>query len=276
MIMNFPVSVVSAINIRRNVILSVVEISEKSVLEPLFSGWEETMIYSCLQGLMGRAYADNERNPQSAQLLLGDFCFFSGKPDKDLIRNKPSDWKSGFIIMVPRDQKWASAIEEVWKSSAKKVSRYAIKKNPHGFNREHLEKIVRQVPAPFSLRMIDQELYDQIMAEPWSRDLCAQFEGYEDYKTRGIGVAAVVEGRVVSGASSYSVYREGIEIEIDTRADYRRRGAALACGAKLILECLDKGLYPSWDAQNPGSVALSEKLGYEFDYEYHVYEIIGF
>lgn len=81
---------------------------------------------------------------------------------------------------------------------------------------------------------------------------------------------------MVSGASSYTVYRGGIEIEIDTRIDYRRQGLALACGAKLIMECLKRGLYPSWDAQNPGSVALSQKLGYHFDREYPVYEINGF
>ena len=93
--------------------MSIVEISDKSILEPLFSGWEETMIWSCLQGIMGRAYGNDGEKPQSAQVVLGDFCFFSGKPDKELIRNKPSGRKSDFIIMVPRDSQWASAIEEV-------------------------------------------------------------------------------------------------------------------------------------------------------------------
>ena len=49
--------------------------------------------------------------------------------------------------------------------------------------------------------------------------------------------------------------------ETDTREDHRRKGLAYACGAKLILECLERELYPSWDAQNMWSVALAEKLG---------------
>ena len=69
---------------------------------------------------------------------------------------------------------------------------------------------------------------------------------------------------------------KGIEIEIDTREDHRRKGLAYACGAKLVLECLEKGLYPSWDAQNKWSVALAEKLGYHFSQEYVAYEIIGY
>ena len=81
------------------------------------------------------------------------------------------------------------------------------------------------------------------------------------------------KGRIVSGASSYSRYDKGIEIEIDTEKAHRRRGLATAAGAALILECLSRGLYPSWDAQNKWSVALAEKLGYHFDHEYVAYEV---
>lgn len=69
------------------------------------------------------------------------------------------------------------------------------------------------------------------------------------------------------------MYDGGIEIEIDTRQDYRRKGLALACGARLILECVKRDLYPSWDAHNKGSVALSQRLGYHFDKEYTAYEV---
>ncbi|MBR5980868.1 MAG: GNAT family N-acetyltransferase [Firmicutes bacterium] len=76
---------------------------------------------------------------------------------------------------------------------------------------------------------------------------------------------------IVSVASSYTAFREGIEIEIDTEEEYRRKGLASAAGAALILSCLDDGLYPGWDAANLESVHLSEKLGYEFDCEYPCY-----
>ena len=42
-----------------------------------------------------------------------------------------------------------------------------------------------------------------------------------------------------------------------------------------LLRCLEEGLYPSWDAQNKNSLHLAEKLGYEFDHEYTVYEVSG-
>ena len=73
------------------------------------------------------------------------------------------------------------------------------------------------------------------------------------------------DGVPVSGASSYSSYRDGIEIQIDTKREYRRKGLASISGAALILECLERGLYPSWDAQNKESVILAKKLGYHYD-----------
>ena len=82
--------------------------------------------------------------------------------------------------------------------------------------------------------------------------------------------------RVIGGASSYSYYTHGIEIEVDVLPDYRRRGIAAACCAKLILTCLDRNLYPSWDAQNKWSVALAEKLGYHYSHDYVVYEVTNF
>ena len=77
----------------------------------------------------------------------------------------------------------------------------------------------------------------------------------------------------ISGAAAYSRYRDGIEVEIDTKKEYRRKGLAYCCGAKLVLECLNRSLYPSWDAQNKASVALAEKLGYHYDHDYLAFEV---
>ena len=90
----------------------------------------------------------------------------------------------------------------------------------------------------------------------------------------GRGMVILKNGIIVAGASSYTRYREGIEIEVDTIEPERRKHlATIACSA-LILNCLEEGLYPSWDAQNMNSVHLAEKLGYEFDHEYAAYEVV--
>ncbi len=105
----------------------------------------------------------------------------------------------------------------------------------------------------------------------WSHDFCVNFRNDADFLARGLGVAVLRAGELVAGAASYTLYDGGIEIEIDTRPDCRRQGLAAACGARLILECLERGLYPSWDAHDLRSVALAEKLGYRRGAAYPVY-----
>lgn len=105
-------------------------------------------------------------------------------------------------------------------------------------------------------------------------DFVSAFESKEKYLQIGRGMVILKDGQIVSGASSYTRYKEGIEIEVDTiEAERRKHLATIACSA-LILNCLEEGLYPSWDAQNINSVRLAEKLGYEFDHEYVAYEVV--
>ena len=86
-------------------------------------------------------------------------------------------------------------------------------------------------------------------------------------------VIATKDGEIVAGISSYSGYHGGIEIEVVTREDYRRKGLACIGGARMLLECEKRGLYPNWDAANKMSVGLAEKLGYHFSHEYYVYKV---
>ncbi len=247
----------------------------------IFGAWEETIIWSCLQGIMGHIYADDEQCPHSAAAMLGDFAFFAGRPARELILHKPEDCPKDFIIMVPENDAWGRMIEDCWKEKARKVSRYAMKKEPWIFDKEHIDRewlgrLRDALPGGYELKLIDEDIYRQCREREWSRDLVSQYKDYEIYERLGLGVAVVKDGKVVSGASSYSSYAGGIEIEIDTHEPFRRMGLAAACGAGLILECHRRGLYPSWDAQNKWSVALAEKLGYHYSHEYPAYEIWGY
>ena len=249
------------------------EVNGEQKAATLFGGWQETMIWSCVQGIMGHLYTDSVQNPKSVMAILGDFSFFAGAANHELVSYKP-DWCSqDFIIMTAPSPEWFDVIEKVYGNRAKKVSRYAFKKEPEVFDKEKLKAFAESVEGEYTLRMIDRELFDHCREQEWSRDLVSLFADYDAYQRTGLGIVALKEGEPVSGASSYSSYRGGIEIEIDTKNEYRRQGLATACGARLILECLERGLYPSWDAQNLWSVALAEKLGYHLEHEYTAYEI---
>lgn len=67
-------------------------------ISPLFAGWPETMIWSCLQNVMGRILANDNEHPTAAMAVLGDFCFLAGEPDKELAACMPAYCQKDFII----------------------------------------------------------------------------------------------------------------------------------------------------------------------------------
>lgn len=234
-------------------------------IAPLFDGWDEAMVWSCLQGCMGYTLADNDEHPTAAQIVVGDFCFLAGTPCRNLVE------QANASLLIPRTEDWRPLIESVWGNRVELTQRYAIKKEPQVFDVPKLTRFVEELSPGYTLSPIDERIYAAVMREDWSRDLCSQFEDSADYARRGLGFVALYQGYPVAGASSYAVYRGGIEIEIDTKEEFRRQGLATACGARLILECLKRGLYPSWDAHDLRSVALAEKLGYHRGQPYPVY-----
>jgi len=253
------------------------ETSQMQRIEPLFQDIQETFVWSCLQGMMGEAWADRIDNPACARILIADVCLFAGDSSSpealSLVKEIPSSFPKKSILMIPENEAWGQLIEKVWENRYRKFNRYAFKKEKHVFDPVKLKSFVDKLPEGYELAPVDEKIYYHLKQEDWSSDLCSQFPAYEEFRKKGLGFVVLHEGQPVSGASSYTVYREGIEIEIDTKPEYRRKGLATVCAAALILECLNRGLYPSWDAANRESLALAEKLGYHFDKEYLAYQV---
>lgn len=249
----------------------ILTVTDTKGVAKLFQGWQETLIWSCLQGVMGKVYATE--NNRSAMAVLGDFCFFAGEVSEELLRFRPEGIPWEFMILTPQNELWGRKIEEMYGEKARKFTRYAIQKEPEAFDRKHLREAVQALPKGYVLREIDEELYERCLEQEWSEDFVAQYRDYDMFAAWGLGIVALKDDEIVCGASSYSSYRGGIEIEVDTLEWYRRQGLAYACCAQLILNALDRGWYPSWDAHNMASVQLAQKLGYHLDHPYTAYEI---
>jgi len=215
--------------------------------------------------------------PQAALCESADFLFLAGeaqeKETERILRSWRGERAGQFVILVPRDPACGSLIEEIFGPAAKAEKRFAFQKGGENFDRAHLKRLAENHPANVQLRPFDRELYRMAQQADWSRDFVSQFRGEDDYLKRGIGVAALRGGELVGGASSYTVYRGGIEVQIETRSDLRRQGIAGACGAQLILNCMERGLYPSWDAANEESARLARRLGYRDAGPYACWEL---
>ena len=250
------------------------KVTETETVAELWKDWQESLVWGAMQGVMGEIYAT--KTAESSMIILGDFAYFAGAPDEELVQFKPDWCTQDFIILVPENEAWARLIERCYGERAKRVMRYAIKKEPGIFDREKLQKLAQAVPEGYEVKLIDEALYRQCRKEAWAWDFVARYDSYELYEKIGLGVAVLKDGEMAAGVSSYSSFREGIEIEIVTKEEHRRKGLATVCAARILLECMDRGWYPSWDAQNLWSVGLAQKLGYHYSHEYPAYEIRGY
>lgn len=86
-------------------------------IKEIFENWNETLIWSCLQGIMGEIHMS--RTEDAAMAILGDFIFYAGTPSEEFVRMKPESCKQDFVIMVPQNEEWGKLIEMCYGDRAK-------------------------------------------------------------------------------------------------------------------------------------------------------------
>lgn len=239
-------------------------------LVPMFDSMDSTIVQSYLQGHMGTAYADDLEKPAAAQIIVGIFVFYAGDPDTDAAKEMLNNLPDYNLIIVDSDG-WKKRIEAIHSNKFEKFHRYSLERNPGHLDRDHMQSIMSSLPEGYEIKKVDKDIAEKTSFNELSEDFVSQFESVDDFIARGVGYAVLHNGEVVSAATSFSIYDEGIEIEIGTDPAYRRKGLAAVTAAALIMDCLDKGLYPSWDAANTESLKLAEKLGYRFKEAYDTY-----
>lgn len=121
----------------------------------LFDGWEETLVYSCLEGTMGEIYSTHDG--LSAMAMINDFCFLSGAPSGELAAFRPEN-RGGFIIMVPQNEGWAQIIKSVYGRRTALLTRYATKKNTV-FDTVRLRNLAAP-PEGYRIEMIGRHIYE--------------------------------------------------------------------------------------------------------------------
>lgn len=241
-------------------------------LVPMFESSDSTIILSYLQGHMGNAWVDDLENPTVAQITVGIFVFYAGDPStkeaEELLCNLPE-----LTLAIVNSDEWKCRIESVHSDASEKFQRYSFEKNPEHLNRTHIQNLLSKLPEGYEIKKVDDKIANESSFHELSEDFVSQFESIDGFIKRGVGYAILREGEVVAAATSFSVYDGGIEIEIATHPDYRRKGLATIVASALILDCLDSGKYPSWDGANSESVELAKKLGYVFKESYDTYFI---
>lgn len=233
-------------------------------LRNLFKDIRFHMGNSVLDGMMGVAYTDNISNPNFAILIVRKYCFMSGIIDEKSLQQLINE-KLKQYILIPSDN-LKNIIEKIFKNNINKLERYSIKKTPI-FDIQKLKEYVDKVPEEYYIQEIDKNIAERIKQEKFINIT-------DNYEKKGIGYCCTYNNEIIGVASSNIFYKDGIEVNIKTKEEYRKKGIATALASKLILKCLEKDIKISWDAANLSSLGLAKKLGFEYDSTYNIYKFI--
>lgn len=251
--------------------------NHRSIIEPLFTDIYDTAILSCFQGYMGRAWTNDDENPVCALIQNEEFCYLAGEETKEetkeLIRNVLQLTGLKEVLLMPQKDSLGKIVEENLGKPYEKRERHKMKKRKLPFDTEVLTSVIAYLPEEYQLTDIRGNWYDEALKEDWTEGFVSAFSSKEDFEKKGFGKIIIHKGKIISGASSFTVYDEGIEVMIATSKDYRKQGLAKITAAALILESEKRGLYPNWDARNLTSVHIAKSLGYEYDGPYTAYRI---
>jgi hypothetical protein len=231
---------------------------------------------SILEGQMGRALADDPENPSVAVLeatslelsiLGGD----SRHPEAErFLRGL-----AAAATLICSNTEWEQAVRRIHRGRLVFVPRYAF--TSESLSVKKLESLRDQVPPEFDVESMDLTLARRLASEDssFAADHMLNFESPDDFVDRGFGFCALHGESIVCAATTFAVCASGLEIQINTRDAYRRRGLATAVAARLLLHSKSLGLDPNWDAGSLSSVGLAEKLGYTPQDQYTMFVYAG-
>jgi len=113
-------------------------------------------------------------------------------------------------------------------------------------------------------RMMAADLPIMTACSPEIAWLRNAWDSWEELLEKAILIAAIAEGRMVSGAVTYARAISMDDIGVATESAYQRRGLSSACTSALVKAIFDEGRRPLWTVfvSNTPSVRISEKLGF--------------
>lgn len=229
-----------------------------------------------LDGVMGEAWVDDHSNPSVVVLEIPSLQLFIAAGEakhpaaRKFLENLPK-----YAALIFATEGWEAQLEEIQAGKFESILRSVF--SSEKLDREHLSQLAGQIPDNYQCRQIDLDLAQQLAAEKsrFTEDHLQNFDSPGDFIQRGFGFCILAGDEIVSAATTFAICNKGIEIQINTREEQRRKGLGTIVAAHLMLHSLQRGLDPNWDAVNQRSARLAEKLGYTPRGRYPMYFITG-
>lgn len=123
-----------------------------------------------------------------------------------------------------------------------------------------------EIPEGYRLAGMDEAAFEQ---HPFSHG--KNYPSWAAFQAEGSGAVVYHGGEIVSAASSFLSLNREIELDVSTKEFHRGKNLATACIARMLRDCMERGIMVHWDAQNDVSRRLAQKFGFEIEARYSVY-----
>lgn len=240
--------------------------TDRSKLVDLFESFKvgRRIIFPALAQNRGNIWVDSIESPKVARLQMGIINALAG--------NSTNPEATEIIEMIEphelvffSNSGWRDLLLDIWGKLVGVQKRIML--SPRILDIDHLKGYLDNLPEEFTLERLDLETTRKLNNN-MSMHISMFFGSPEEFIDKGFGFCIKHGGEVISIASTFTPFIDEFEIEVRTSnsGEYRRKGLATVVSSALIIDALERGFVPHWDAANEISVKLALKLGYTDPY----------
>lgn len=221
-----------------------------------------------------KGFVDDLENPDIVMFLCQQWaCYLAG--------NYKAENLNDFLVKIPENT-FIYVPSQEWEISLNTQERYfeyipRTELSAKNLSLQSIRRLINSLPKGFKMKRVDVEVAKQILTQNFSDHWVGVinfFGSPKKFVEEGVGFC-IQEGEkiisIVMGFKASEPITQSIELDIATHLDYRGRGFATAISAKLIEYYLEREIEPHWDAANPLSVKLAQKLGFTDPEPYKCY-----
>ncbi len=186
------------------------------------------------------------------------FVYLEGEPEEESIARIDSYFRGRPLVCLT--DAWEERINAVYPDAA--VYRRTMMKPARRF----IIPDSVDIPEGYRLTAMDEAAFEQ---HPFSHG--KNYSCWADFRADGSGAVVYHGGEIAAAASSFLSLNGEIEMDVSAKEAHRGKKLATACVARMLRDCMERGIVVHWDAQNDISRHLAEKFGFEAETEYSVY-----
>lgn len=242
-------------------------------VKELITSTNELSIFSVLEGIMpGEVYVDRLNEPTATFIKTSECNLIAGNPSNADFNRSISSELDFWDQITPDSTDWYKEIPKIHLN--KFVREY--KRRHYILAAEDFLKRKSELPAGFYLKKAEPNELKSMNLEN-TEDVLEWIDGWgseETFIKHGTGFVIHNGSTIVSWSIADCSIGDKIAIGIHTDKKFQGQGFGIQVASKTVEDCLENG-YKSVEwlcvDSNKGSIAIAEKLGFNYNNEYISY-----